>query len=367
MISMTGRRSSSAAATRVGRRPRRLGAGAAVTSRSPAGTRLAGAADGTAQLPHAVLDAPLRDVGQGLPDDVLAHLGHPDLALDEGDRHLDHAQPGPHGSQGQVDLEAVALRLDAGQPHRAQRTRAVGAVAGGRVVDVHAEHDLGVDVGADREDLAAHRPVAHLAALDPAGSDGEVGVGEGGEDGGQLLGLVRAVGVHLDRGVVALVEGDRETGEVGLAEALLARAVHDPHLRVARGQAVGEVARAVGRVVVEDDDVGRGDAGTHARHDPGQVLPLVVGRDEHGHLGHRLTLRHGHALPCHLCCRHCCRRSCRLCGRRCRHPGGPHAGPNRRSWPAGRRSSTSPAAAAHSGDSPSRVATVVASRNGRAP
>src|SRR3954469_22692189 len=229
-ISRMGRSSSPTTASRV-RRTRRArdGGGAAVmcglrscafSHRLPATPALREGAD----LPQPVLETPAGDAGQGLADDVVAHLRHADLPLDEGDRPLHDRETGADRPERHVDLEAVTLGLDSVQAHRPQRLGPVDPVAGRRVIDLHAEQHLGVDVGADREDLATDRPVAYLPALDPTGADDDVGLTEGSQQGRELLRQVRAVGVHLHDGVVAALQRDGEAGEVRLAQTFLAGA-----------------------------------------------------------------------------------------------------------------------------------------------
>ena len=106
----------------------------------------------------------------------------------------------------------------------------------------------------------------------------------------QVLGSVRPVGVHLDERVVALLERPGEPVEVGRAQTLLAGAVEDVDLVVGLGQLVGELAGAVGRVVVEDADVDLGDGTPDPLEDRREVLALVVGRDEHDNAVERWTL-----------------------------------------------------------------------------
>src|SRR5258707_615160 len=83
---------------------------------------------------HAGLDAPLQDPEERLADDRAVHLGHAVLALDERDRYLGDAQPGPEDPHRDVNLERVASGLHVGQVDLAQRRRAVGAVAAGGVL-----------------------------------------------------------------------------------------------------------------------------------------------------------------------------------------------------------------------------------------
>ncbi len=97
-----------------------------------------------------------------------------------------------------------------------------------------------------------------------------------------MLGLVRAVGVHLDDGVVPGVEGPAEALEVRRAQALLLGPVDDVDLRVLRGEGVGDRAGPVGRAVVEDDDVDVRHLVPDATDHDRQRVVLVVGRDEDG-------------------------------------------------------------------------------------
>ena len=76
---------------------------------------------------------------------------------------------------------------------------------------------------------------------------------------------MRAVGVHLDDDVVAVLERPVEAGEVGGAEALLALAVQHVDVVVGGGEPSAIAAGAVGAVVVGDEDVGLGDGGAEPR------------------------------------------------------------------------------------------------------
>ena len=131
-------------------------------------------------------------------------LDLPELAFGERDGHLDDGEAGADGAPGQVDLEAVALRVDGGEVDLLQHLAPVGAVAGGDVVDVDAEQHPRVAVRRPRQHHPAPRPVAHGAAGDVARADRQVGARvDGVEQPVQLLGRVGAVGVHLDQHRVA--------------------------------------------------------------------------------------------------------------------------------------------------------------------
>src|SRR5690606_35845892 len=79
------------------------------------------AAQERADLTPAATGTPYPHAQGGLAHDGVVHLGGPHLALDEGHRHLHHAQSLVQGTEGEVDLEAVALGGDRGGVHRSQR------------------------------------------------------------------------------------------------------------------------------------------------------------------------------------------------------------------------------------------------------
>ena len=53
------------------------------------------------------------------------------------------------------------------------------------------------------------------------------------------------------------------------------------HTRVGRRQLIGELTRAIGRVVVNDQDVESRILGKDQRNDAGDILALVIRRDDH--------------------------------------------------------------------------------------
>ena len=70
--------------------------------------------------------------------------------------------------------------------------------------------------------------------------------------------------------------------------------MHHAHVRVRRYELVGQAARAVGGVVVDDENVGVGERIANLSHDPRQIVSFVVGggddqRAAHG--GARETTR----------------------------------------------------------------------------
>ncbi len=107
---------------------------------------------------------------------------------------------------------------------------------------------------------------------------------------------MREIGVHLEDQLRAAVQGQLESGQVGLPEALLAGAVQDLHVRVVLRQPVGELSGPVGRGVVHHQDrvVGRraGQRGPHGAHERLEVVSLVVGRQDDPHGARIGALQH---------------------------------------------------------------------------
>ena len=91
---------------------------------------------------------------------------------------------------------------------------------------------------------------------------------------------MRPVGVHLDDDRRAARERDAEPVEVRLAQALLRLAMPDADPRVVRAELLGQRAGPVGRAVVDDEQRRAGQALEDRGRDPGQVLRLVVGRQD---------------------------------------------------------------------------------------
>ena len=285
-ISRIGTTSSSRKTTAQPARPppraRRGGAGAAY-SRCHVGSRVPPTAR---TWPARCSHAPAGDPAQRLAHDVAAHLGVTDLALDEGDRHLDDASARPDGAPGEVDLEAVALRRDVVQAHRAQRARrgrpgsrpwrrgpACRAAPGCRGCR-RRESALRCSGQLTTEPPRTQRePMTSVGVLErrPA-APAAARAGASRRRPSRPRRRSRASMAH------------REPGEVGGAQALLARpgaATCTCGSAAARSSATSPVPS--GRVVVEHERRRR-----RARpRAPGatmtrQVLALVVGRDEHG-------------------------------------------------------------------------------------
>jgi len=92
---------------------------------------------------------------------------------------------------------------------------------------------------------------------------------------------VREVAVHLQDELSIAREHPIEAREVRAADPLLRRAVEDVEPRKLPCEAVGDLARAVGRSVVDDEHAiaARVEHVAERAHERLDVVPLVVGRD----------------------------------------------------------------------------------------
>jgi len=98
-----------------------------------------------------------------------------------------------------------------------------------------------------------------------------------------------SVGIHLDKERRTVGEADPESVLIRASQAQLSRPVQDPNTCIFRGQAVGELAGAVRRGVVDDKNVVP--EPPDSRHHLLEVLALVVSRQDDEHLGGRSPSR----------------------------------------------------------------------------
>ena len=130
------------------------------------------------------------------------------------------------------------------------------------------------------EQNAAHWPVDHVDALAVARPDGQVGPIDlaGLEQARQVLGVVRKVRVHLKNILVVLLEGPLEAVDVGGTQAQLALALVEVYAsRMLSLHLAHQVGRAVGRIVVDDEQVEGFRQCNHSLDDGLDVLAFLVG------------------------------------------------------------------------------------------
>ncbi len=147
------------------------------------------------------------------------------------------------------------------------------------------EEDARVDRGAAGDQAPHEPPVGGAAAGDVAGTEREIGaLLDCGDQPRHVGRVVREVAVHLEHELGAAREDVPEPVDVGAAESLLPRPVEHFDPGKFGGEPIGDLARPVGGVVVDDKDV-------HVlvrerAHHRLEVLALVVRRQADDGSGH---------------------------------------------------------------------------------
>ncbi len=114
-----------------------------------------------------------------------------------------------------------------------------------------------------------------------AGADGDVGVGEGGEELGKDGGIVGEVGIHGDDGAGAGAEGELDAGAHGVAVAAGMGAFEDLNV----GELAGDGGGAIGTRVIDDQDAIDGSpGGGYGGHEWRQIFAFIVGRHNNPHV-----------------------------------------------------------------------------------
>ena len=88
------------------------------------------------------------------------------------------------------------------------------------------------------------------------------------------------IGIHLEHEVEAMLERPAEAGNVGPPQPLLGSPVQAVNPRLPGSHLIGQLAGAIGRGVVHHQDLDPRILEQDRRNDLGQILRLVVGRDD---------------------------------------------------------------------------------------
>lgn len=228
------------------------------------------------------------DHEEGFVNDFSGHLGAALEAVGEDDGDFGDAKALTPEFVGHFDLEAVAIGPDGIEVEALERGPAKAFVAASRIADGHAGDEADVFARAHAEHETAQGPVDDADAVFVARAEDEVGILGGSEEGGDVVRVVGEVAVHFEDELVIAFEGPLEAGAVGAAEAVFFGAMEDVNAGVLFGDGVGNLARAIGRIVIDDEQLDVIGVAHDALDDGGKVILLVVGRDnDEGFLTHR--------------------------------------------------------------------------------
>ncbi len=152
-------------------------------------------------------------------------------------------------------MKPVALRPDRAQVDSSKNRCRIGPEPGGRISHAQAEHEIGVDIAAARQQPARQAPVRYRTAWNIPRPDAHlVSLAERRYDCGKGIGIVREVRVHLDHRLVASLEAPPEPVPIGAAKAQLAGPGQDVHAAEPLTDLRGDLGRPVRAVVVDDED-----------------------------------------------------------------------------------------------------------------
>ncbi|EAU64893.1 hypothetical protein STIAU_5457 [Stigmatella aurantiaca DW4/3-1] len=230
--------------------------------------------------------------GEGLEEDLPAHLRVADPPILENDGHLLDGEALLEGAVGEFDLERVAGALHLAELDGLQHPAVKALEAARQIVGVHPENGARVERAAAADELPANAPVHRAPPRDVARAQHQVCSPLGRiENRREVPRIVAEVRVHLDDVGVARIERPAEGGQIGAAKPLLLLPVKHPDARLLGRQRVGDLPGAIRRVVIDDEDVHPGLGLEHRTGDGLDVLRFVVGGDAdqrsvHGAAGH---------------------------------------------------------------------------------
>ena len=164
------------------------------------------------------------DTEYGLAKDAAVHLRGAQLAVDEDDGYLLDLESALIGGEFHLYLEGVAFEAYLVELNGLQHLAAVALEACGSILHLDTRHKLHVFGGVVRHQHTSHGPVHHIHATHIARADSHIKalIGTGIVEAGQVVGVVREVGIHLEDIVVLMLYGPLETTDIGGAKAELA-------------------------------------------------------------------------------------------------------------------------------------------------
>ena len=198
-------------------------------------------------------------------------------------------------------LKRIAFGLQAFDLHGKQGAASPAAESGGGVGDGNARDALHVAVGKEREQNPVRGPVFHTATLAVARPNHYIGRFGGVQQGGQVLGIVRKVGIHLNNAVGSEGEGAMKAVAIGASQSTRAGAPYHFEMgefRAACKEFLGTISGVIGRIVVHQQQIGVGQNMGYLRGEQRHILHFVVRR----HDNHAFHQDYGFLFACCLYC-----------------------------------------------------------------
>src|SRR5579885_954100 len=215
-------------------------------------------------------------VDKALHEDSVRHFGFAHAPIHKDDRDLHNLKALPLSPVGHLDLEAIALRANRLELDALQHRAPVATVAGGAIPNLQAQHRAGKNVAAPADKAPKKRPVGRAPSRNIAGADHQVGLLNLFQEIGQIARIMRKIGVHLKGGIIAIRKGVLEASDIRRTQAKFAAAMQDMHARILRAHFLRQFSGAVGRMIIDDQNIGCGRVRENLLEQRGQILQLVV-------------------------------------------------------------------------------------------
>jgi hypothetical protein len=238
------------------------------------------------------------------------HLGLAQLSIAKNDRELDDPAVDPLDIVHRTHLEPVSLQFQPIPGDLFEHLAAVAAKAPRAIVCLEPEHGSCEKVAPGADPLAYQPPVFGPSPAHVARADDQIRVRDPGQKEGEVARMVREITVHLEDVRIVALQGPPESQNVGCAQPQLARAVQYKDPFPLDGQLIGDLARAIRRIVVHDEQIETALLRLDAIDQGDEIVALVVGRyhnqrSRHSHLsssaGAMCAWPILHATPCTTC------------------------------------------------------------------
>src|SRR5205085_2585553 len=105
--------------------------------------------------------------------------------------------------------------------------------------------------------------VGRASTFDVARPDNKIGLLDRLQKGGEIAWVVRKICIHLKSHIIAMLDSEFKSRDIGCAKTKLTLAMYNADLCIRRRQLIGKLARTVGGVVVNDEQVGIGREGKY--------------------------------------------------------------------------------------------------------
>ena len=194
-----------------------------------------------------------------LAEDAATHLAHALAAVDEYNGDLLYAETYLICRELHLYLEGIAAELDLVKLDGLQHTAAVALETRCGVVNLEAGDKPHVLAGEIAHQDTPHGPVDNIHSRDIARADGKVVtlVMACTVETRQVGGIMAEVGVHLEDILIVVLQCPLEALDIRSAESELAGTLNDEETsgKLIRHQSLYDCSRAVGRAVVDDEDM----------------------------------------------------------------------------------------------------------------